>query len=73
MLLDTSKERVDISMQDMLEQLNKAVETGYRAGQANERNLIANWLLKLAEYPCLKPNWEQIAADVRKGLDKLND
>ncbi len=72
MLLDTSKERVDLSMKDMLEQLNRAVEAGYRAGQANERDLIADWLLRLAEYPCLKPNWEQIAADVRKGLDKID-
>lgn len=69
MLLDTSKERVDLSMKDMLEQLNKAVE----AGRMAEREVVADWLLKLAEYPCLKPNWEQIAADVRKGLNKLND
>lgn len=72
MLLDTSKERVEMSMKDMLEHLNKAVETGYKAGQSNERDLIADWLLRLAEYPCFTPNWEQIAIDVRKGLDKLN-
>lgn len=69
MLLDTSKERVDLSMQDMLEQLNKAVEAGRKA----EREVVADWLLRLADYPCLKPNWEQIAADVRRGLDKSND
>lgn len=69
MLLDTSKERLDLSMKDMLEQLNKAVEAGRKA----EREVVADWLLRLADYPCLKPNWEQIAADVRRGLDKPND
>lgn len=72
MLLDTSKERVDLSMKDLLDNLNKAAMSGYQAGQVAERELIADWMLKLAEYPCLKPNWEQISADIRKGLERTN-
>ncbi len=73
MPLDTAKEKIEITMEELLHQLNMAVQNGYIAGQHHERQLVADWMLKMAKYPCLKPNWEQISIDIRNGLDNLNE
>jgi hypothetical protein len=73
MPIDIAKEKIEITMEELLHQLNMAAQNGFIAGQYQERELVADWMLKLSKYSCLKPNWEQISADIRKGLDKLNE
>lgn len=71
MPIDTDNEKVELTMKELLEQLNIAAQNGFIAGQYQERQLVADWMLKMAKYPCLKPNWEQIAIDIRNGLENL--
>lgn len=71
MPLDTSKEKIEITMEELLNQLNMAAQNGFKAGQYQERELVADWMLKMANYPCLKPDWEQISIDIRNGLENL--
>lgn len=60
------KETMDIS----IEGFRLALQTAMDEARADERNQIAKSLERLIEYPCLRPNWLQIASDIREGQYK---
>jgi hypothetical protein len=68
MPLDTSKERIDISMAEFLAQMNMAVDNGKVVGEIAERNKIADWLQDVLRHPN-KPTSKWIIDKIRAGVD----
>lgn len=52
--------------------LKTAQELAYEQGKNYAQNKIGDYLERLADYPCLKPNWSQIALDIREGNHVYN-
>ena len=68
MPLDTSKERIDISMAEFLAQMNMAVDNGKVVGGIAERQKIADWLQDVLRHPN-KPTSKWIIDKIRAGVD----
>ena len=47
--------------------MQTAQQLAYEQGKNYAQSKIGDYLERLAEYPCLKPNWVQIAKDIREG------
>jgi len=68
MPLDTSKERIDISMAEFLAQMNMAVDNGKVVGGIAERQKIADWLQDVLRHPN-RPTSKWIIDKIRAGVD----
>lgn len=47
--------------------MQTAQQLAYEQGKNYAQSKIGDYLERLAEYSCLKPNWVQIAKDIREG------
>lgn len=47
--------------------IREAQKLAYEQGKNYAQSKIGDYLERLSEYSCLKPNWEQIAKDIREG------
>ena len=47
--------------------LKTAQQLAYDQGKNYAQSKIGDYLERLSQYSCLKPNWEQIAKDIREG------
>lgn len=47
--------------------MQTAQQLAYDQGKNYAQTKIGDYLERLAEYSCLKPNWVQIASDIRAG------
>lgn len=45
----------------------------YEQGKNYAQTKIGDYLERLVDYPCMKPNWVQIASDIRAGQVVYND
>jgi hypothetical protein len=68
MPLDTSKERINISMAEFLAQMNMAVDNGKVVGGIAERQKIADWLQDVLRHPN-RPTSKWIIDKIRAGVD----
>ena len=55
------------TMDQMMLIVNEAQKLAYEQGKNYAQSKIGDYLERLSEYSCLKPNWEQIAKDIREG------
>ncbi len=68
MPLDTSKEKIEISMAEFLHQMNTAVDNGKIVGAIAERDKIADWLEEVSQHP-VKPSLAWLIDRIRHGVD----
>ncbi len=53
--------------------LQEAQKLAYEQGKNYAQTKIGDYLERLVDYPCMKPNWVQIASDIRAGQVVYND
>lgn len=53
--------------------LQEAQKLAYEQGKNYAQTKIGDYLERLVDYPCMKPNWAQIASDIRAGQVVYND
>ena len=68
MPLDMDKERIDLSMNEFLEQMRMAVDNGKIVGAIAERDKIADWLEEVVRHPS-KPTIKWLIEKIRYGVD----
>lgn len=68
MPLDTSKEKIEITMAEFLHQMNTALDNGKIVGGILEREKIANWLQDVLRHPN-KPTSKWVIDRIRAGVD----
>lgn len=60
-------EDVTFTMDQVAIILKTAQELAYEQGKLYAQHQIGDFMERMNNYPCLKPNWTQIASDIRAG------
>lgn len=61
------------TMDQVTVMLREAQKLAYEQGKWFAQKQIGDYMERLSEYSCLKPNWHQIAEDIRNGKVAVND